>query len=377
MHSLPARNAYEEVSKRTDYGYESLLLRKLRSILRDCERRIDANQRRVEENEREKVRANPHDEEISELSTEYDRLLENGELDEANAVQTRIAELKAKRAAAATAATSQEYAPDGSIVVGQVIASLGSHPQYQNLRVCDICGLLLSSKEASKLDDHYIGKLHTGFVLIREKAKELETIVSIDNGTYVPPKPETTPTNGDTESTKINIVETPTATSSSPASQSDPHLNGQSTTGNGEAEVAVEAEKTVSQISTETKATNGDQSMDTTPKVELPLPKPRSRAATGYETELPDPPRKGDNDRYQRDRERPRYGDERDREYERDRDANRYSGKDRYRRNNSNDRSRGYEGGRHYRDRDGPREYRDRDYHESHSYRRDSYRERY
>jgi hypothetical protein len=157
------------VKATTDYGYEALLERKLKSVLRECDKRIEANQRRVEENEREKVRSNPYDEEISELSAEYDKLMENGDLDEASQVQTKLDELKSKRSEARAAPVE---APGDQ--VGNVIAQLGSHPQYQALRVCEQCGLLLSAKETTKLEDHYIGKLHTGFVEIREKLADLQ-----------------------------------------------------------------------------------------------------------------------------------------------------------------------------------------------------------
>lgn len=51
-----------------------------------------------------------------------------------------------------------------------LILQLGSHPQYQALRCCDQCGLLLSAKETKRLEDHFIGKLHVAFV-------EIETFI--------------------------------------------------------------------------------------------------------------------------------------------------------------------------------------------------------
>lgn len=138
----------------------------MRAIIRDCDKRIEMNQRRVEENEKDKEKASGKDLEISELLTQHEALMENGELDEAQAVQNKIDELRAAKAAAAAAAEPRDQ-------VGSVLAQMGNHPQYQALRVCEQCGLLLSAKETTKLEDHYIGKLHTGFVEIRAKLDEL------------------------------------------------------------------------------------------------------------------------------------------------------------------------------------------------------------
>jgi hypothetical protein len=352
-HSLPARNAYEEVANTTDYGYEALLERKLRSIVRDCERRIESNQRRVEENEREKARANPHDEEISELSAEYEQLLENGELDDANKIQTKINELKSKKAAPSMPIggleTGLNAGNEQSALVGHVIATLGSHPQYQALRVCDQCGLLLSSKEASKLDDHFIGKLHTGFVAIREKLAQVEAILNADVGVVGPLKK---------------------ADSSNAAQENETKNEGEK----------MEEEEEVVAIN-EAQTDERKEEMSTQTLEERPMK--RMKVVEGYEMELPPPPRRDDSRQQGRDRGGGRDYNDRDRDYnDRDR-GDRYSrggggGKDQYRgrrgdRDRRDDRYRDspYDD-RRGRDRDGG----SRDY-DSHRGHRESYRDRY
>lgn len=42
------------------------------------------------------------------------------------------------------------------------------------MRVCEICGSLLSARESKRLEDHYAGKLHVGYKTIREKLEELK-----------------------------------------------------------------------------------------------------------------------------------------------------------------------------------------------------------
>ncbi len=47
--------------------------------------------------------------------------------------------------------------------------------QQQKLRACEVCGAFLSMYDNDRrLADHFGGKLHIGFVTIREKMKVLE-----------------------------------------------------------------------------------------------------------------------------------------------------------------------------------------------------------
>ena len=50
--------------------------------------------------------------------------------------------------------------------------------QQQKLRVCDICSALLGIHDNDRrLVDHFGGKLHLGFITIREKLEELKVSV--------------------------------------------------------------------------------------------------------------------------------------------------------------------------------------------------------
>ncbi|XP_049852267.1 putative RNA-binding protein Luc7-like 1 [Schistocerca gregaria] len=167
VHSIPARIAYEEASKKEDYGYEDILERKLRSIIAECDRRIQNAQRRVDETERDKLESNPYEREIKELQKKHESLLEEGSLDEANAVHEELKALRAKRGQARAQLEPTDEA-------GKIIAQLGGSPQYQVLRACEVCGSLLSAKETKRLEDHFVGKLHMGYAEIREKLTSLE-----------------------------------------------------------------------------------------------------------------------------------------------------------------------------------------------------------
>ncbi|KAJ3380769.1 putative RNA-binding protein Luc7-like 1, partial [Lobulomyces angularis] len=51
----------------------------------------------------------------------------------------------------------------------------GGNPQANKLRVCEICSSYLSIYDSDRrLADHFSGKMHLGFLLIRDKVKELE-----------------------------------------------------------------------------------------------------------------------------------------------------------------------------------------------------------
>ena len=52
-----------------------------------------------------------------------------------------------------------------------------SSQQAQKLRVCEVCSAYLSLYDNDRrLADHFGGKLHLGFVNVREKMKELEEV---------------------------------------------------------------------------------------------------------------------------------------------------------------------------------------------------------
>lgn len=50
--------------------------------------------------------------------------------------------------------------------------------QQQKLRVCEVCSAYLGIHDNDRrLADHFGGKLHLGFIKIREKLAELEVII--------------------------------------------------------------------------------------------------------------------------------------------------------------------------------------------------------
>lgn len=114
------------------------------------------------------MESSPYEKQIQELEEKQEKLGEEGNIDEYMKLQEEIDKLKEKR-------NIERYTPDfPEDEVGLVLAQHGTQPQHQVLRVCEVCGSLLSAKETKRLEDHYVGKLHMGFKLIREKLRELE-----------------------------------------------------------------------------------------------------------------------------------------------------------------------------------------------------------
>lgn len=148
-------------------GYEDDLYRALNDAVTECDRKIHAAQRRLEKAP-DDLKTSHLTIEITDLSKEIDvltKLVEKlGEagmmgkslkyldiIDELNEMKNaKHAELKA-------------------------IIGFESNSQQQKLRVCDTCSAYLSMFDSDKrLADHFAGKMHYGFVKIREKLAELK-----------------------------------------------------------------------------------------------------------------------------------------------------------------------------------------------------------
>ncbi|XP_047071619.1 putative RNA-binding protein Luc7-like 2 isoform X3 [Lolium rigidum] len=104
---------------------------------------------------------------INEKLSKAEALGEQGMVDEAQKVLEEAEALKK------LAASRQEPASDPSkYTVADVRIT------DQKLRLCDICGAFLSVYDNDRrLADHFGGKLHLGYMLIREKLKELQVMI--------------------------------------------------------------------------------------------------------------------------------------------------------------------------------------------------------
>lgn len=140
----------------------------LQAFIADCDRRTDAAKKRLAETQEEltaevAVKANAvHQlaEEIGKKLAKAEALGEAGEVEESVQLMAEIDELRAKKVQA-----EQEYRS----------SMPASSYQQQKLRVCEVCSAYLGIHDNDiRLADHFGGKLHLGFMAIRDKLSELE-----------------------------------------------------------------------------------------------------------------------------------------------------------------------------------------------------------
>lgn len=193
VHDLALRADYENAAKSKDYFYDvdvSFLspllpqnkssvqgiyihltlqaMEHLQAFIADCDRRTEAAKKRLAETQEEltaevAAKANAvHElaEEIGKKLAKAEALGEAGQVEESMQLMSEIDELRARKTKA-----EQEYRS----------AIPASSYQQQKLRVCEVCSAYLGIHDNDvRLADHFGGKLHLGFLAIREKLIELE-----------------------------------------------------------------------------------------------------------------------------------------------------------------------------------------------------------
>jgi len=170
-HSIALRADYEKASERKDYGYTVDALDHLSSFVGECDRKTEAAKKRLAETQEElsaEVAAKAQKvhllaEQIGQKLAKTEELGAEGFVDESVKMMEEVEELRKKKAAAEV-----EYRN----------AMPASSYQQQKLRVCEVCSAYLGIHDNDRrLADHFGGKLHLGFIKIREKLAELEAKV--------------------------------------------------------------------------------------------------------------------------------------------------------------------------------------------------------
>ncbi|XP_055380896.1 putative RNA-binding protein Luc7-like 2 isoform X2 [Condylostylus longicornis] len=168
IHDLALRADYESAQKVKDYYYDIDAMEHLQAFIADCDRRTEAAKKRLAETQEELTaevaeKANAVHalaEEIGKKLAKAEALGEAGQVEESMKLMTEIDELRAKKFKA-------EYEYRSSMPA--------STYQQQKLRVCEVCSAYLGIHDNDiRLADHFGGKLHLGFMEIREKLAELE-----------------------------------------------------------------------------------------------------------------------------------------------------------------------------------------------------------
>ncbi|XP_045623579.1 putative RNA-binding protein Luc7-like 1 isoform X2 [Procambarus clarkii] len=171
VHDLALRADYEQASAQKDYFYDIDAMEHLQSFITDCDRRTESAKKRLAETQEElsaevAAKANKvHDlaEQIGKKLAKAEGLGADGMVEESMKLMEEVEDLRKRKAAA-----EQEYRN----------SMPASSYQQQKLRVCEVCSAYLGIHDNDRrLADHFGGKLHLGFIKIREKLEELKKTV--------------------------------------------------------------------------------------------------------------------------------------------------------------------------------------------------------
>ncbi|XP_066989093.1 putative RNA-binding protein Luc7-like 1 isoform X2 [Macrobrachium rosenbergii] len=171
IHDLALRADYEQASLTKDYFYDIDAMEHLQSFITDCDRRTESAKKRLAETQEElsaEVAAKMnkvHDlaEQIGKKLAKAEALGADGMVEESMKLMEEVEDLRKTKAAA-----EHEYRN----------SMPASSYQQQKLRVCEVCSAYLGIHDNDRrLADHFGGKLHLGFIKIREKLEELKKTV--------------------------------------------------------------------------------------------------------------------------------------------------------------------------------------------------------
>ncbi|XP_046404476.1 putative RNA-binding protein Luc7-like 2 isoform X2 [Ischnura elegans] len=171
IHDLALRADYEQASHNKDYYYDIDAMEHLQAFIADCDRRTEMAKQRLAETQEElsaevAAKANKvHElaEQIGKKLAKAEQLGAEGFVEESMKLMEEVEDLRKKKAAA-----EQEYRN----------SMPASSYQQQKLRVCEVCSAYLGIHDNDRrLADHFGGKLHLGFIKIREKLSDLQQTV--------------------------------------------------------------------------------------------------------------------------------------------------------------------------------------------------------
>lgn len=172
MHDLALKADYEMASKSHDYFFDFDAYEHVQAFIYETDQKIVVSKKRLAEQQAEvsaevQSKANTvHDinEQIGKLLVRAEELGMDGKIDESKLVLEEVEKAKKLK-------TEAEEAYRNSMPA--------STYQQQKLRVCDVCSAYLGLHDNDcRLADHFGGKLHAGFIDIREHLSKLKTQVA-------------------------------------------------------------------------------------------------------------------------------------------------------------------------------------------------------
>ncbi|KAM3917074.1 putative RNA-binding protein Luc7-like 1 [Leptodactylus fuscus] len=172
IHDLALRADYEIASKEKDLFFELDAMDHLESFIAECDRRTELAKKRLAETQEEisaevavkAEKVHELNEEIGKLLAKAEQLGAEGNVDESQRILMEMERVKARKREA-----EDEYRN----------SMPASSFQQQKLRVCEVCSAYLGLHDNDRrLADHFGGKLHLGFILIREKLEQMRKTVA-------------------------------------------------------------------------------------------------------------------------------------------------------------------------------------------------------
>uniref|UniRef100_A0A131Z140 RNA-binding protein Luc7-like 2 n=1 Tax=Rhipicephalus appendiculatus TaxID=34631 RepID=A0A131Z140_RHIAP len=172
IHDLALRADYENASKKKDYFYDVDAMEHLQNFIGECDRRTEQAKRRLAETQEElSAEVTLKLNRVHELAENMGKKLAaaeakgaDGNVEESLKLLEEVEEIRRKKAEA-----EQDYRN----------SMPASSYQQQKLRVCDVCSAYLGIHDNDRrLADHFGGKLHLGFIAIREKLAQLKQTVT-------------------------------------------------------------------------------------------------------------------------------------------------------------------------------------------------------
>ncbi|XP_056392939.1 putative RNA-binding protein Luc7-like 1 [Hyla sarda] len=172
IHDLALRADYEIASKEKDLFFELDAMDHLETFIAECDRRTELAKKRLAETQEEisaevavkAEKVHELNEEIGKLLAKAEQLGAEGNVEESQRILMEMERVKARKREA-----EDEYRN----------SMPASSFQQQKLRVCEVCSAYLGLHDNDRrLADHFGGKLHLGFILIREKLEQMRKTVA-------------------------------------------------------------------------------------------------------------------------------------------------------------------------------------------------------
>jgi len=172
-HDLALRADYEAAQKQKDLFYDVDACDHLTAFVADCDRKTDQSKKKLAETQEalsDEVtgKANSvHDlaETIGKKLAAAEKLGAEGNVEESIKLMEEVENMRKNKTEA-----EQDYRN----------SMPASSYQQQKLRVCEVCSAYLGIHDNDRrLADHFGGKLHLGFIQIREKLAELQATMDV------------------------------------------------------------------------------------------------------------------------------------------------------------------------------------------------------